>query len=92
MCLRERNVCPIVLINQRNYQLTVQQVTYLQVFYEQIEFYFSYRFITDSCETADGFAESVCTKLTNSNGGGASIVGVKFTRDPINWAQTGIFI
>lgn len=51
---------------------------------------FSYRFVSDSCETADGFADSVCTKIVNDNGIGASIVGVKFTKDPVNWAQTGI--
>ncbi|CAL8148015.1 unnamed protein product [Orchesella dallaii] len=49
-----------------------------------------YRFLADSCETADGFADNVCTKITDDNGMGTSIVGVKFTRDPVNWSQTGI--
>lgn len=32
----------------------------------------------------------MCTKLTDDNGFGASIIGVKFTKDPVNWSQTGV--
>lgn len=50
---------------------------------------FSYRLWTDTCETADGFAEEVCTKLKDSKTS-TNIVGMKLTKDPVNWGQTGV--
>lgn len=48
-----------------------------------------YRLWTDSCETADGFAEEVCTKLRDDTTK-ANIVGLKLTKDPVDWSQTGV--